>query len=287
MRRDSRSSPVPVNALCFYPEPMNQTHKQVARSASSSPALRVLARTGYAANGVVHILIGAIALTIALGGGGSSDQSGAMKAIAGAPAGFVLLWILALGLFALALWYIIEGILEPGQGKDKWTDRLASFGRAAAYLFLGGIAVTFALGGSANSEQSTEDATAGILRMPGGAFIVGLGGLIVLGIGGYFVYKGVKKKFLENLSLPGGQVSNGITKLGVVGYIAKGIALGIIGILLIAAGVTSDSEKAAGFDGALKSLLDLPYGPWLLGAVGVGLIAYGVFQFARARYTRL
>lgn len=266
---------------------MNQTHKQVARKASASPALRALARIGYAANGLVHILIGVIALTIAFGGAGSSDQSGAMRAISDAPAGIALLWILALGLYALALWYVIEGILEPGEGKDKWTDRLASFGRAAAYLFLGGVALVFAMGGNANSEQSTEDTAASLLQMPAGPFLVGLGGVIVLAIGGYFVYKGVTKKFLENLALPGGTVSNGITKLGIVGYVAKGIALGIIGILLIAAAVTSDPEKAGGFDGALKSLLELPFGPWLVGAIGVGLIAYGIFQFARARYTRL
>ncbi|GAA1468535.1 DUF1206 domain-containing protein [Microbacterium thalassium] len=266
---------------------MTSTHKHVARKAESTPAFRALARVGFAANGVVHILIGAIAFAVAFGGGGESDQSGAMKAIADAPLGFVLLWVLVIGLLALTLWYVVEGILARGDGASKWGERLASWGRAVAYLFLGYVALNAALGGNPDSEESTEETTSGILQLPGGPILVGIGGVAVLVIAGYFVFKGATRKFEEQISMPGGTISTGVRTLGIVGYISKGIALGIIGVLLIVAAVQLDPEKAAGFDGALKSLLGLPFGPWLVAIIGAGLIAYGIYQFARARYAKL
>lgn len=266
---------------------MTSTHKHVARKAESTPAFRALARVGFAANGVVHILIGAIAFAVAFGGGGESDQSGAMTAIAQAPLGFVLLWVLTIGLLALTVWYIIEGILARGDGTSKWGERLASWGRAVAYLSLGIVALTFAMGGSSDSEESTESTTSGVLQLPGGPFIVGAAGVAVIAIAGYFVFKGATRKFEEQISMPGGTISTGVRALGTVGYIAKGIALGVIGVLLIVAAVQLDPEKAAGFDGALKTLLGLPFGPWLVAIIGAGLIAYGIYQFARARYAKL
>lgn len=266
---------------------MNSSTRHAARKAESSSAFRAVARAGFAANGVVHILIGAIAFIIAFGGSGESDQSGALKAIQDIPGGVFLLWILVLGLSALGLWYIVEGILARGDTSTKWKKRAASWGRAIAYLFLAGVAISAALGGNPDSEESTESATSGILQMPGGVFIVGAGGLVVIGIGVYFVIKGATKKFREDLTLPSGAVGRGVSGLGVAGYVAKGIALGIIGGLVITAAVTSDPEKAGGFDGAIKSLLELPFGSWLVALVGAGLIAYGIFQFFRARYAKL
>lgn len=266
---------------------MVPTPKRAAREAESSTALRAVARGGFAANGVVHILIGAIAFAVAFGGGGESDQSGALKAIEDIPGGVFVLWLLALGLCALGFWYIVEGIVARGDTSTKWKKRVASWGRAVAYLFLGGIAVSVALGGNPDSEESTESTTSGILQLPGGVFIVAAGGLVVIGIGVYFVVKGASQKFRENLDLPSGGVGNAVSALGTVGYIAKGVALGVIGVLLIIAAVTLDPETAGGFDGAIKSLLELPFGVWLVAIVGAGLIAYGVFQFFRARYAKL
>lgn len=84
-----------------------------------------------------------------------------------------------------------------------------------------------------------------------------------------------------------GVIGTIITTVGMLGYIAKGVALGMVGILFVAAAVTFDPSKATGLDGALKSLVALPYGAVILTLVGIGLIAYGAYCCARARFARL
>jgi hypothetical protein len=123
--------------------------------------------------------------------------------------------------------------------------------------------------------------------MPGGPFILGVAGAAIVIVGGAFVVKGATRSFREKLSMPGGTAARAITALGVVGYVAKGIALVIVGILVITAAVTLDPEAAGGFDEAISSLIALPFGPWLVASVGVGFIAYGLYCFFRARYARL
>jgi Domain of Unknown Function (DUF1206) len=275
--------------------------KKVARKAESSNALRAVARAGYAANGIVHILIGVITLVIAFGGDGESDQAGALKAIAGAPFGFVLLWVLAIALWALGLWHIFEGVLVPSAASrdsdgtidsakrqgSTWGRRLSEFGQAIVFIALGLIAASVALGARVDSEQSAEDASRGLLAIPGGPIVLGLIGLGI-GIGGIsFVVMGVMRSFEKKMSIPNGGIGPTVKTLGIVGFIAKGIALVIVGILLIVAAVKIDPAEAGGLDGAISALLALPYGPWLAGAVGIGLIAYGAFCFFRARFARL
>ncbi|WP_344737116.1 DUF1206 domain-containing protein [Microbacterium awajiense] len=268
---------------------MTTTTRHAAREVGDSKPVRILARAGYAANGVVHILIGVLVLVATIGGaGGEADQNGALKTVADAPGGIFLLWVIAVGVWALALYYITEGIIARGESTaKKWAHRLSDWGRAVVYIALGFIAATIAMGGNPNGDQSTQSFSAQLLSLPGGPLILGAVGLGVVGVGGYFVFKGITQKFKEDLSVPGGTVGKSVTTLGVVGYVAKGIALGIVGILLVVAAVQFDPEKAGGLDQAFQTLLGVPGGPFLAGAVGVGLIAYGVYCFARARYARL
>jgi hypothetical protein len=114
---------------------------------------------------------------------------------------------------------------------------------------------------------------------------IGAGLLIT---GGYFVYSGVTRRFEKNLSrLPSGQAGSAISTLGTVGYIAKGVALAVLGFLVILATVRNNPEESTGLDGALKTLAEQPFGIWILGAVAVGLICYGVFLVVRSRYQRM
>jgi len=111
--------------------------------------------------------------------------------------------------------------------------------------------------------------------------------LALLGIGAYFVQKGARKKFTEDLSVPGGSAGTVIVALGVVGYVAKGIVLAVVAVLIVVAAVTVDPSKSTGLDGGLKALAALPSGALILGGIGVGLIAYGLYCFARAWRARL
>ena len=118
--------------------------------------------------------------------------------------------------------------------------------------------------------------------------LVGAVGLAIISVGVYHVYKGLKKKFLEDLQrLPSGTAGPVVRRLGVLGYVAKGVALAIVGVLFVTAAVTADPSKSTGLDGALHALRDQPAGVVLLVIVALGFVAYGVYSFVRARYGRI
>ena len=264
-----------------------------ARDAESSAAFETLARAGYVANGIVHILIGVIVIVIAFGGDAESDQAGALKAVAGAPFGFVLLWLIAIALWALGLWHAAEGILARDRSGDakgvakKWGRRVSEWGQAVVFVALGVVAATVAMGAQPDGEESAESASRGLLDMPGGPILLALVG-IGIGVGGVaFVVMGIMRSFRKSMRIPAGAVGRGITIMGIVGFIAKGVALLIVGVLLLIAGLQADAEAAGGLDGAVQALLDVAFGPVLVGIVGAGFIAYGVFTVTRARYARM
>ncbi|GAA1986226.1 DUF1206 domain-containing protein [Microbacterium pumilum] len=267
---------------------MSADVKHAARKAESSHSFRVVARAGFAANGLVHVLIGVIVLGVTFGGHGETDQAGVFKAVAAVPAGFLALWILAVALLALGIYHALEGILaRGGDAAKKWGRRIGEWGQAVVFIALGVIAAAVALGAKPDADQSAEEASRGILSIPGGPFVLGLIG-IGIGIGGVsFIAMGFMRSFEKKMAIPSGPAGTGIKGLGVVGFIAKGIALIIIGILLTVAAVKVEPSAAGGLDAAIDALLALTLGPVLVGAVGVGLIAYGVFCFFRAPYARL
>lgn len=269
------------------------TPKRVARGAEQSTPLRWAARAGYAANGCVHILIGVIALVVAFGGDGDADQSGALRVIAEAPLGFVALWLIAVTLWALGVWQLFEGILARAPSDDragsakKWGKRVGAWGQCAIFIALGLVAASVALGARVDAEETAEEASRGVLQLPGGPIFLGLVGVGVAIAGIAFIVMGVRRSFRNKIDIPHHGIGRGISGLGVVGFIAKGVALGIVGTLLLAAAITTDPEAAGGLDGAVDALLGQQYGPWLVGATGVGFIAYGLFSLFRARYARL
>lgn len=261
---------------------------RAARKVSDSRYFRILARGGYAVNGLLHLLIGGIAVGVATGAGGEADQSGALGQLAATPGGVFVLWAVVIGLVALGLWQIVEAILVPPQeSKRKWAHRVVEFGKALAYLAVAATAFTFANGGSSDSESEAQSLSSALIGTAGGVILLLAIGLAVVAIGGYYCFKGVSKKFTEDISVPSGTTGTVIVVLGVGGYVAKGIALAIVGILFLVAALTLDASAAAGLDGALKSLTELPFGVILLSAVGAGLIAFGLYSFARAKRARL
>jgi hypothetical protein len=261
---------------------------QAARSATRNPVLQTLARLGFGVNGLLHVLIGLIAIGVATGGGQDADQSGALSELASAPGGIFLLWAVTVGLAALGLWLAIGAfLLPPGDKKDVAGHLAKELGKAIAYLALAGTALTFALGGSSSSSSSTTSLSATLLAAPGGVFLVVAIGVAVLAIGGYFVFKGATRRFTRDIVVPSGRAGTATIATGVAGYIAKGVALGVVGILFVVAAVTTDPSQATGLDGALKALTALPFGSVVLWIVGAGLIAYGAYCGVRAIRARL
>ena len=259
-----------------------------AEDAADSKPFIIAARAGYVAAGLLHILIGVIAVRVASGGSGSPDQAGAMSSLASTPFGGILLWACAIGCCALALFLLSEVFFPPQRldGKEDVIYRLKNGGKAEVYAAIGIGFAQYALGGGGGG--STQSTSAALMASPAGPALLLAIGVGILIVAGYFVYSGVTQKFEEHLSgKPSGSTGKAITMLGTIGYVAKGIALGVLGILVITATVTHDPEKSSGLDGALKSLQEQPFGVYILGAVALGLIAYGVFMVVRSRYQRM
>ncbi len=267
---------------------MTDSVKQAARSADSSPALEALARGGYAASGVVHLLLGAIVLSVALGGRGQSDQSGAFRAIAGAPLGLAVLWVLAVLLAALGLYHLVQCFLvHEDSPAEAWKQRASSAGNAVVFVALAVVAGSVALGSRPNGDRSAESASRDVLALPGGPLLLGAIGAGVLIGGIVFAVKGVRQSFRKKLTIPSGPLGRAVTVLGVLGYVAKGVALAIVGVLLLVAAISVDPKQAGGLDAAVRTLLNLPFGPALAAAAGIGFAGYGIFLFFRARYAKL
>jgi hypothetical protein len=264
-----------------------------ADRAGSSDALENLARVGLLAYGVVHLLIAWLALQLAWGGGGgSADQSGAMETVADSPVGKPLLWIIAVGMIALAAWQLAEvlrwrhGLSASGEVRKKAVQKtVKSVAKAVVYVALAVLAIRVATG-SGGSGSGQQQQTAGVFGWPAGRWLVGIVGLVVIGVGVYHVYKGVTRKFMKQLDLGSAPIGTRrlVEKVGLVGFPGKGVALGLVGGLLVYAAVTFDPAKASGLDGALRTVLDAPFGQFLLTLVALGIAAFGVFCLIRAKY---
>lgn len=267
------------------------TTKQVAREARRNPALRATARAGFVANGVVHILMGVLALAVTTGAAAESDQSGALRAIASAPLGLALIWLVAVTLGGLGLWNVVDGVVPDARGArgtaQRWGKRIASWGRAALYLALAIAAASAALGARSDTDESVQAGSRDLLAIPGGPIALGVIGAVIGGAGVAFAVLGLMRSFRKLMTIPPGLHGRFVTGLGIFGYLAKGVALLVVGVLLLVAAVRLDPSTAGGIDGALHSLLGTPMGPLAVGAIGVGLIAYGVFSALRARYEDL
>ncbi|MGY2128566.1 DUF1206 domain-containing protein [Blastococcus sp. SYSU DS0617] len=268
-----------------------------AARAADNDGLEKLARVGLVAYGVIHLVLAWLALQLAWGvgggsGGESADQTGALATLAESPVGRPLLWVVAVGLVALAVWQALEvlrwrsGWSASGDTRTNAVKRSAkAVAKAIIYAALAVLAFRVATGsgGSSGSQQQT---VAGVFGWPAGRWLVAAAGLVVVGAGIYHVYKGVTKRFLKeiDLSRASSSATRLVTRLGEVGYPGKGIALGGVGGLLVWAAVTFDPAKASGLDGVLRTILDAPFGQILLTLVALGIAAFGGYLFVRARY---
>ena len=263
-----------------------------AQQVGDSASLAVLARVGLIAYGVVHLLIGWLALKLAWGASASksADVSGALRTLADEPFGKIVLGLVAVGMVALALWQASEAIwgYRNCEGAKRVREQVTSGAKAVFYAALGVRAASVAFGWGSWDSQS-QQTTSGVLAWPAGWVIVVVTGLIIIGVGVAGVVKGVKKSFTEEIdtSSMSPVARKGVARLGQVGYIAKGVALGVVGGLLSYAALTFEQQKAPGLDGALQTILAQPLGRFLLTAVALGFLAFGLFALLESRYRRM
>ncbi|HWL81696.1 MAG TPA: DUF1206 domain-containing protein [Roseomonas sp.] len=260
---------------------------------SPRPALELLARLGYAARGVVNLLIGVLALVGAFGSasGQATDSKGALQELLYHSFGSVLLGAVALGLFGFALWRGLQSLLDAdnkGNGAKALAIRGGQLVSAFAYVSLGVFAISLLIGTATRSGdgQSARDWTRWLLAQPAGEWLVALAGAVVVGVGVGMLAMAWKRTFTRHLRCPG-DAARWVVPLGQIGFAARGVVFLIIGGFVIIAAWQSDPNEVRGLGGALLALQQQPFGRVLFGLAALGMVAFGTFEFAEARYRRI
>jgi hypothetical protein len=258
----------------------------------ASPWIERLARAGYVAKGVVYAVIGVLSLRVALGAGGkTTGTGGAVRSLGEQPFGRALLAVLAVGLIGYMVWKLVQAISDADNKGSDAGGIARRVGYAGSALIHGGLAFTAVslAAGMSGSGGSSDSLTARLMSQPYGRLLVAAVGLGVIGVGLYQLHAAYKAKFLNDLKLAEMSVAKRrwTTRAGRFGTAARALVIGVAGAFLILAAYQADPEETRGLGGALQSLARQPFGPYLLGVVAAGLLAYALFMFLVARYRRI
>jgi hypothetical protein len=257
-----------------------------------STSFEALSRAGFVARGLIYGIIGLLAFEVAVSDGGKlTNQQGAIRTVASQPFGEFLLLLLAVGLGGYAIWRLVRAALGHGpEDADSTLERLGGLGSGLVYGGLCIASIKLLTGSSAPGASSKPDqTTAGVFDWPAGRWLVGLAGVVMVGVAAYQLFKGVRQTFLEELKTE--EMSAGVKTwviwIGMIGHISRAIIFALVGWFLLKAAYEFEAREAVGLDGALTKVLRADYGPWLLGFVAAGLIAFGVYSISEARYRRI
>lgn len=251
---------------------------------SSSGWIEPLARAGYAAKGVVYLLVGIFAGQAALGSGDTEGSTGALRTLTDEPLGQVFLGIMALGLFGYVVWRLLAAFRNP---EDKGTGtRVFYVISAAVYGVLGVEAARFALSGGPEAGGGGDHWTSAMASQPYAMLLIGAGGAVLAAYGLYRLYQAWVVDLDDRLDLsafsPGS--ARAIIWFGRLGYAARGAVFTLMGGLAVRAALASRPEEAQPMSGILE---DLESHPWILAAIGAGFVAYALYTLVRAGYRRI
>lgn len=261
----------------------------VMKASFTVSKLESLARFGYSSRGIIYLIIGSLAVQAAFHTGGrTTDSKGALVTILQQPFGQILLGIVAAGLLAYALWRFVQAGWDAdrhGTGIKGLTIRTGLMISAVTHLALAFLAVSLIFGWSTGGNGS-QGWTAWLLSLPGGRWVVGLIGTGVIGMGAAHMIKAWQGRFEHRLKIDGDTL-DWVSPVCRFGLIARGVVFFIVGGFFITAALKFSSGEAKGFQGALEALERQPYGPWLLGTVAFGLVAFGVYSIVESLYRRI
>jgi len=272
--------------------------EEEVREAAYSPLAETLTRIGFGARGLIYLVMGIMAVDVSYGGRSApADQQGALAVIGAQPLGHILLLVVMIGLAGYSLWSVIRAVFDPlhlGSNLKGIAQRMWLLSSAATYGSLILPTYGYLFGGTQpahNGAQTaqTQQFAAMVMTKPWGRWFVGIVGIFVIGVGLAQIYQGFSRKFDKQFQLYDldRQQAIWIKRIGRIGTVARGIVFALTGVFLGLAAYHFDPQKARGIDGALLALARQPYGPWLLGLVGLGLIAFGVYSINGAAWFRL
>ncbi|MEU5364094.1 DUF1206 domain-containing protein [Streptomyces sp. NPDC005925] len=255
------------------------------------------ARAGLAARGVIYLLVGVLALQVAFGGTRrQADRGGALAAVADQPFGAVLLWALGAGLVGMALWRLSEAVSgEAGPDGRKPRKRLLATARFVFYSFVAYSVLAFASdgahpsGGGDSSDRQSRDATARVLELPAGQWLTAAAGTAVVVAGVWMATTAVRRRYRDKLRHHdmSARARRLVDVAGVGGGVTRGLVFAVAGGFAVRAAAAYEPDRAKGLDDTLRSFSGTPLGPWLLACVATGLVLFGFFSFAMARWRRV
>jgi type IV secretory pathway VirB2 component (pilin) len=252
--------------------------------------MHFLARAGLTARGVIYILVGWVAVLVALGHTSSEpDQQGALHMLAGKSYGLVSLWLLAIGFAGYALWRLSEAAFGVNGEPRGAGPRFKSLARAVIYAGLSYLTFTVIAGKDRSQSARQQDITATAIQHPTGRILVGAVGLVIVVCGIILVAEGARKKFMRYLRTGqmSGRVRRVVKLLGTTGTIARGLVFALVGVLVIDAAVTHKAAESRGIDKALLTLRDAPFGEFLMMLAALGLVIFGVYGLCEARWRKV
>jgi hypothetical protein len=268
-----------------------------ALEAQRSRPFRWMVRAGFVARALTYGMIGAITLALAVGAGSAPaapNQQGALSFVADAPLGRFAVAVAAAGLLAYAVWKLGQAVFghgPEGGGDPDVKDRIANGAGGIAYLVFFALAVRilFSGGGSGGDSSAPSKATAGVLGWPGGSAVVALAGATLIAISAYQVYDAWRGQFAQDNKLRemSPHERRVFMVLGRVGLIARALVFMLVGYFLLKAAIDFNPRDAVGVDGVLSRVHRKPFGPWLLGLAGAGLLVFATFSLLEARYRQL
>jgi hypothetical protein len=275
-----------------------ELHADKARhkAESGSGWYAAVARSGLVAQGLSYGLVGALAVKLALGDGGrATSRQGALQSLARHSFGEIVLIALAAGFAAYALWRFLQAYAErPGNGESGWKvwgKRAGYVGGGLVYAGLTYSTLKIVAGsvGQQSQNQKAHHSTATVLAWPAGTWLVGIAGAVLIGVACYQAYRGITHKFLEDSKTAemSPSVRSWITWLGTFGHLARAVVFALVGIFLIKAAVDYNARAAVGLDGALAKIVHRAYGPYALGLVAAGLVAFAIYSISDARFRKI
>lgn len=249
------------------------------------------ARFGHLIKGVLYGLIGALALQAALGAGGQvGGGKDAARFVGDQPFGQVLLVLIGIGLAAYGVWRIIAAIKDVdakgGDGKGL-AKRVGAAASGVANTALAVAVFQMALGESGGGGARSW--VAKLLAQPFGGVLIGAVGIAIIVAGLAQFYKAYSKRFLEPLrvSAMSAKERRWVTRMGQVGYSARGVVFPLIGFALVKAALEHDPGESMGLGEALVEIASSSFGQAMLTLVALGFLAFGAFMVASAKYRRI
>ena len=255
------------------------------------------AKAGLTAKGLVYCLVGILAFMAAFELGGKSaegsDKTGVFQFVLEQSYGRILLALIAIGLACYTIWRLTEAL----KGGNNNNNTAKNIGKRIRYAFSGLVygslayyAASLVLGnGGSGNGDSRQTLARELLHQPFGQWLVGIVAVGTAIAGFYQIYLGLSDKYRKHVQSGGlkHEVEGMLIRAGKVGYLARGIVWLIIAYLFLKAALAADPGQAGGSGSAFAFLENSSYGSYLLGAVALGLICYGVFMFMRARHEKI